>query len=323
MRGEGQAMLLAVLDALSDVPDCRVASTWDARWPVPQMEFVDWHLITQGPRQESDLFCQLASESEISLIIAPESNGILSDRCRLVEVSGGKLAGPSSLAVATCSDKLLVCDLLTQHGIPTPPTTPLMEGVEPLDSFPLLIKPRDGAGSQHTRLITNQQDWNACQHDVQQGVLPAMIQQVFQPGIPRSVALLVDAAESTVQFWPACDQRFSHDGHFEFLGGRIDSASALSPSLCQDLSKLCRCLSGLQGYIGVDLICPSDGARPWVVDINPRLTTSFLGYQRLTADNLGEWLIGHNGDRHVRWSGRTVEFGSSNTAHDASVIVCS
>ncbi len=64
---------------------------------------------------------------------------------------------------------------------------------------------------------------------------------------------------------------------------------------------------GLRGWVGVDLVLPDDGP-PVVVEINPRLTTSYLGYRRLTGTNLAErWLRGAaNGT--IAWGRRRVDF---------------
>ncbi|MEO1994229.1 MAG: ATP-grasp domain-containing protein [Planctomycetaceae bacterium] len=330
LRGEGLAMLLALLADLAAVPQCHLVTTWDARLPLPELGAVDWRRVTQGPQQETELFCQLAGESDLTLVVAPESNGILSDRCRLVDASQGTLAGCSSIAVETCSDKLAVSEILEQHGVPTPITTSLSADVDPIGEFPFVIKPRHGAGSRHTRLIRNQREWDACRHAVRRSVLPEMLQQEFQSGIPRSVVVLVDADDESFQMWPFCHQQFSQDGRFEFLGGRIDSASFPSAQLEDNLKIICRCVSGLRGYVGIDLVCPSDGSPPSIIDLNPRLTTAFLGYRRLAMDNLGSWLIGSNHGKRVRWRSEPVDFDcgdvasvmSTSTLYSSSMIHC-
>jgi predicted ATP-grasp superfamily ATP-dependent carboligase len=69
---------------------------------------------------------------------------------------------------------------------------------------------------------------------------------------------------------------------------------------------------GLCGYVGVDLIIPESMPRqPVVVEINPRLTTSYLGYRALAESNLAEWLlIPARFDRTIRWRTGAVEFDS-------------
>ena len=43
-------------------------------------------------------------------------------------------------------------------------------------------------------------------------------------------------------------------------------------------------VAGLRGYVGVDLVLGDQG--DWVIEINPRLTTSYIGLRTLTNDNL-------------------------------------
>jgi biotin carboxylase len=45
----------------------------------------------------------------------------------------------------------------------------------------------------------------------------------------------------------------------------------------------------LRGYCGVDLVL---GKKPYVIEVNPRLTTSFIALARVLDANLGELLIG-------------------------------
>ena len=51
---------------------------------------------------------------------------------------------------------------------------------------------------------------------------------------------------------------------------------------------------GLAGYVGIDLVLGerADGSNDWVIEINPRLTTSYLGLRALLAEgNLAEMLV--------------------------------
>ena len=311
-------MLLALLTDLSALPGCRVVTTWDARLPHPDIESIDWRLVTGGPPQERELFRQLAAAAEVTLVVAPETDGILHERSQIVCESRGKLAGCLPAAVSLCADKLAVHRLLRNNGIRTPLTAPLDAQTEPVADFPLVVKPRDGAGSLHTRLIQNRRDWEICRRDLAGRRLPAMIQQEFQPGVPCSRVVLAADGGQLDQVWPACRQRFSCDGRFTFLGGRIEPEVGPSPELSDDLQRIFRAVSGLRGYVGIDMICPTDGRSPCILDINPRLTTSYLGYRRLAVDNLGPWLIGRFQRRSVRWVSRSATFDNAGSGEPIS-----
>src|SRR5262249_60505028 len=94
----------------------------------------------------------LAAAADGSLVIAPEFDDILRGRCRWVEEAGGRLLGPSSEAVALTADKLRLGEHLLGHAAPTPPCRLVAPGPSPA-GFPLVCKPRHGAGSQATFLV--------------------------------------------------------------------------------------------------------------------------------------------------------------------------
>jgi hypothetical protein len=54
-------------------------------------------------------------------------------------------------------------------------------------------------------------------------------------------------------------------------------------------------LPGLQGYVGVDLVL--SGSDAWLIEINPRLTTSYIGLRQLIQLNLAQaiWNACRNG----------------------------
>ena len=61
-------------------------------------------------------------------------------------------------------------------------------------------------------------------------------------------------------------------------------------------------LDPFAGYLGVDLILgpDSDGAQDRIVDVNPRITTSFVGYRRLFAGRMGSLLLGRETEETIR-----------------------
>ena len=53
--------------------------------------------------------------------------------------------------------------------------------------------------------------------------------------------------------------------------------------------KVVGCFAGLRGYVGVDLVLAKDKA--FVVDVNPRLTTSYVGLSRVANFNVAEAIV--------------------------------
>src|SRR5690606_21918601 len=49
-------------------------------------------------------------------------------------------------------------------------------------------------------------------------------------------------------------------------------------------------IDGMLGFVGVDMVLTDDPDDDAVIEINPRLTTAYVGLRRLTKDNLAAWL---------------------------------
>jgi hypothetical protein len=70
------------------------------------------------------------------------------------------------------------------------------------------------------------------------------------------------------------------------------------------------CVEGLRGYVGVDLVL---GDEDMAIEINPRLTTSYIGLRQLADSNLAEALlrIVQGQESMVSWSDRKIEFAAN------------
>jgi predicted ATP-grasp superfamily ATP-dependent carboligase len=318
---EGWAMLRAIVEDLARTDGCEVATTLDARLAGRALAAHQIELIErQGTEQQT--LERLASACQWSLIIAPESNAILEERTRWVERSGGRLLGSSSRAIRIASDKLACGELLRAAGVPTVPS----EVVDPaslLDrrnciAYPIVLKPRDGAGSQATVLVREFGELQRALNVVQQEAPDAeILLQPYVSGIAASISFLVGPLGLVPLLSGA--QVLSADGRFRYLGGELP----LAPDLARRAELLGRravtAVAGLQGFVGVDMVlAPALGGvgtryrsandvniagsiterdtRPcleWdvVMEINPRLTTSYVGLRELARDNLAERML--------------------------------
>lgn len=345
---EGRAMLTALLVDLATIPGVSVSSTWDARLGSPfagsprAIERVQFH-IAHSPAEERELFDRLARAADATWVIAPEFDNILETRCRIVEALGKPLAGPGSDAVALCGDKLALARRLVERGIPTIPTRPFEwarldptearfvdAGSVGISRFPIVVKPRFGAGSQSTFLITNEaQLRDLSQRWDQEPMLESAIWQPYLEGTPVSVAVVCDGARDEYEPLPVARQCLSSDGRFQYLGGSLPLTGELAASVQETAVAACRAVGGLKGYVGVDLLADAASASVAVVEINPRLTTSYLGYRRLvdaepatiigTPDlatsggwRLAQRILGYEPVASpLRWQNESITFGAN------------
>jgi predicted ATP-grasp superfamily ATP-dependent carboligase len=267
-------------------------------------------------------FRELAGAADFTLVIAPEFDGILETCCRWAEEAGGRLLGPGTAAVRNTADKLQLADRLHGRGVPTPPCRLLPRGAIaalPISGreFPAVCKPRHGAGSQATFLVRSPDEFRACPaRAVAEGCRDDLILQPFVPGQSASVGFLLGPGCELAM--PAASQVLSTDGRFRFHGGVLP----LPPDLAERARRLggraVQAMPGLRGYVGVDVILgkANDGSGDRVIEINPRLTTSYVGVRALAASNLaGAWLRVIEGQSvpDPEWRAGTVNFRADGT----------
>jgi predicted ATP-grasp superfamily ATP-dependent carboligase len=290
LQTEGRAMLTAIAYDFARIPGVEVVGLLH-----PQSGLESDPSGCQWVRSEAEgqAFRALARTADHSIIIAPEFDDLLTTRCRWVVEEGGNLLGPSLDAVRLTSDKLTLSLHLRAHSVPTPASHLSNAGVD-FNAFggPAVCKPRHGAGSQGTFLVNSADDLTASlalfrreiSHD-------HAILQPFVPGLPASVGFLI-GPRAAIPLPPAT-QHLSPDGRFTYLGGSLPLAPALAARAVQLGSKAIEAVPGLRGYTGVDLVLgpADDGSADQVIEINPRLTTSYIGLRALAASNLAQALL--------------------------------
>jgi len=286
LLAEAKAMLLAV------TADLRAAEGLKPTWLVDaalvdaemttHLEFID---ITVGTEVErAAAFDRLAAACDFTLLIAPETDGILAGLARRVVDVGGRLASPSAEFIAWASDKHQACETLREAGIKVPSGLKLGPDDRWPKHFlaPAVLKPIDGCGSTDVcRLSETRQD--ARGESTQTWRL-----ERFVPGQAASIALLRGAVG--IFPLPACSQRIKDDGRFEYLGGTVPLANELDARARKLALAAAASMPDWTGYIGLDLVlgAADDGSEDYVIEVNPRLTTSYVGLRAISEPNLAQ-----------------------------------
>jgi predicted ATP-grasp superfamily ATP-dependent carboligase len=297
-------MLAAVVEDFGRCEDCsvRVATTLDARLRgdpsaacIAEHAQIAW---AETPAQERGLFQKRAAAAQATLVIAPESNGWLLERRRMTDAAGGRFLGHSLETIGLCGDKLRFHDHLRQHALPTIPTSLWDSAANSVEfSFPIVVKPRDGAGSVDTFLIRDREDFQTRRAELARGFADAGTEAIAQPylaGRALAAAALIDPRSGQIELFPLAEQRISRDGGFCYRGGRIpapDVTPELAGEAVEVIRNACRSLPGLAGFIGFDLIVMDTAPHVRIVEANPRLTTSYIGYRLLTRTNIATRML--------------------------------
>jgi predicted ATP-grasp superfamily ATP-dependent carboligase len=290
---EGTAMRDAlVLDLLAAGAD--VAYLHDERLTLPAWAAQPrLHRFEVANREDfSSRFAAAAQDSQFGWLIAPEFDGTL---LKLVERASSlvPLVSPASDLVALGSDKHATAIHLQKHAVPAPQGY-LWQRVTPIEAVePTVVKPNNGAGSVGMRLLTP----GECLAPLADDLLPGDYRVERWISGPAFSVAIIGGRDGFVVLEP-CEQRISVEQHFAYLGGRTPvqaSASGDCPgednrrALCELAAKAARALPRWHGFIGVDIVFGEDG--PVVIEVNPRLTTSYVALRQLFRENLAKIIL--------------------------------
>ena len=274
---EGDLMLHALLDDLLDVPGVEVTVTRDARL-TPLSPRV--HSITVRDTRESwALWEELARTAEAVWPIAPETDGALERFSRLVESAGRPLLNSGADAVSITASKAATAAALSAAGLPVVPVWRITDVKEPPGDGPWVVKPDDGAGCTDTALLHDRKDWARWRAASDRA---GFVVQPFVPGTPASLSMLCRNGRA----WPLTVNRQQvalAGSSFVYRGGVV-GAGDFGPALSDLAQGVAAALPGLFGYVGVDFTAAAGG--PKVLEVNPRLTTSYVGVRRATGVNV-------------------------------------
>ena len=267
-------MLEALGRCLSRIQGVSLLTLRDARMPVPGF---DTEVLKVG--QGEDLSLMLAGvldNADAFWPIAPETDGALAALCRIAEAKGCLLLNSPSSMVDQTGSKLATYHRLSEYAVPCIETWPC--GVHHFPRpFDTVVKPDDGAGCEHTFLISKDQP----------PPYEIPINGVCQPlveGTVASASVVYPSTQSEACVLAVNRQRLAiKDAHFSLLACEVNALPELKRQ-AQVIAYQVRCaFPDLTGYVGIDFIVTDGGLI--VLEINPRLTTSFVGLQQLQTFN--------------------------------------
>jgi predicted ATP-grasp superfamily ATP-dependent carboligase len=292
---EGLAMRTALLEDLVAIGRHEIFTTTDIRFATPAPSRVE---VVTLPLGDTATFDQLLTSADAVWLVAPETDRCLERLAARVERKGKILLGSGAAVVRRASDKAGLPRRLARIGVQHPETVTLEHGVDARTAardlgYPVVLKPRRGAGSRGVQLSHNA--WELRSALAVLRCVPEMgsrsrdqenrdiVMQRYVRGTPASVSLLADGHGGAVAL-AVNAQRMSTTSRFSYRGGRTPLDHPLAAEAMDAAIRTCTALPGLRGYVGVDLVLTDAG--PVVIEVNARLTTAYLGVRAVLDENV-------------------------------------
>lgn len=291
LASEGLAMLCSAVDDFSKWGGAAVYTTLDKRLAGTSLAAGDVKII--DPAGYSESISRIAAECAFALIIAPETNGILSALNKQMRDEGITLLGSDPDAIRVTGNKWVCHKILSNAGLPVPETV-LVTCLKPAATkrddvlgaayeigFPLVIKPVDGVGCEGVNLVMDMKKLR----DILESA-PAFTGSILLQEYIRGEHLSVSILSTGKNFLLlSLNRQHIEEGMpFRYNGGEIMPAPGKGDDLHNLIGRILNIIPGLKGYFGIDLI--KTGAGYKIIEINPRLTTSYVGLRKVININL-------------------------------------
>ena len=315
---EGALMRDALLRDLSALP-YEVYTTVDARLTAPA------HCLCVKVQANDDIWQIWQAQTAMAdavFLIAPETDGVLhyltqiaslqpqglsaqnnSTKADDAGVKGKLVLGCGLDAILTTSDKMATYLALKLAGIATINSFTADYWIEHeahihenSEETAWLAKPNDGAGCEATIYFNDAEnliDW--LNQNKKQNT---HIVQPFQAGTPASISCVMH--QGRAQLLSCNKQIIDINNHIlSFKGVLVNGMREYWQAFEHIANQVAKAIPGLAGFVGIDVIVQQDSITAdqgllnqiLVVEINPRLTTSYAGLRESIGVNPAELII--------------------------------
>jgi tyramine---L-glutamate ligase len=291
---EGQLMLQALLDNFASVDVIELQVMLDSRLKGQiNSHLHDVELIDASQNSEME-FVRLMQSCDAVWPIAPEFDDILYRLCQLVETNGKRLLNSPSHVVKTTGNKYQTFIYLQKYAIAAVPTC-LLAAEETFTTYiptiaashyhtndgQWIVKSLNGAGCKDSWVLA---DLNEASQ------IANKEHYIIQPHLRGAATSLSCLFKHGMAWIVSVNQQ-----HFHFTDRRYHLSSIVvnhenDISRYQDLvDEVAYAFPALWGYVGIDLIVSP--TQTWVLEINPRLTTAFVGIESALGINIADTVL--------------------------------
>jgi predicted ATP-grasp superfamily ATP-dependent carboligase len=273
---------------------------------------LDSRLKAFNPPNEADQTVSVYSPHQLSVklkehsgvvdafyVIAPESGQVLKKLVGDIESSGGTLLNCEIAAIKRVSNKMTAYETMKKRGLKVPETILVdihqkTENIKRLTKelgYPLVFKPLDGVSCGGLSLVKDEGDIaGAIQKVARESMNKQFIAQKVIRGKAASACVISNGDEAVaVTLNRQLVILASPDEESGYYGGVVPFDHNLEKEAIKAAERVVDEIGGLKGYVGVDMILTNEG--PVVLEVNPRLTTSYVGLRRVVNFNPAEAIV--------------------------------
>ncbi len=273
---------------------------------------LDSRLKAFNPPNEADQTVSVSSSHELSAkvkefsamadavyVIAPESGQVLDNLVGNIEASGGTSLNCEADAIRQVSNKMTAYETMKKRELKVPETVlvDIHEKTENIKSltkelgYPLVFKPLDGVSCGGLSLVKDDDNiGDAVKKVAHESMSRQFIAQKAIRGKAASACVISTGYKAVaVTLNRQLVTLASPDEESGYYGGAAPFDHSLEKEALETAERAVEGVGGLKGYVGVDMILTEEEAM--VLEVNPRLTTSYVGLRRVVNFNPAEAIV--------------------------------
>jgi predicted ATP-grasp superfamily ATP-dependent carboligase len=259
----------------------------------------DQTVSVSSPHELSAKLKELSGVADAVYVIAPESGQVLENLVENMEASGGTSLNCEADAIRQVSNKMTAYETMKKRGLKVPETVLLgihekTDDIKRLTEelgYPLVFKPLDGVSCGGLSIVKDEGDIaGAVKKVAQESMRKQFIAQEVIGGKSASACVISTGDKAVaVTLNRQLVTLSSPDEDSEYYGGVVPFDHRLEKEALRAAERAVDAVGGLKGYVGVDMILTEEEAM--VLEVNPRLTTSYVGLRRVTNFNPAEAIV--------------------------------
>jgi predicted ATP-grasp superfamily ATP-dependent carboligase len=300
---------------------------------------LDSRLATLNPPVKADCIVPVASfcDAEQAIqrltktvdavyIVAPESNQVLQSLVASIEREDVASLNCRASAISNVSDKAAMLKRVKEIGLAVPKTvilnaskdiTEITQIIHGSLGFPVIIKPVDGVSCTGLSVVSNEQQVaGAVSKAKSESTSKHFVAQELIRGTAASVSLIATDIEAlSVSLNRQDVSLMAPEAASTYNGGQVPFDNPLKREAFDAAEAAVKAFQGLRGYVGVDLMLTEKEVV--VMEVNPRLTVSYVGLRKVAGFNLAQAIVNAALDNELPESSQSrgyAVFSKVNTA---------
>ena len=290
---EGELMVQSLLTSLGKFQkinkDIEFLFSRDYRLKVKKFKN---HCLYSPRKNIWDFWESCIEKSDAFWPIAPETDDIL-EKLSAIAVKRKKiLIGSSPKTIRKTKDKYLTNKILQRNQLRVIPSYVIKKFspklLEKLQKKTWILKPKDGAGADGVFIIKG--ETNKIKNVLKKKIRNKAL--ILQPYIPGKVVSLSAIFVKNYCIPLTCNKMIvkSNKGQVSYHKIEVGGAEFLRNKMTRIANKIHGTFNGLSGYVGIDFI--EDKKNLLILEINPRLTTSYVGLEKSINLNPVQIILG-------------------------------